>query len=149
MSSPELRQPVFTFCRAGSSWALPTAPTSWKPREEFSAAYVAELDKLAQLVQRHFPEKTSAIQYLEAWLDQPLLPSAPPIVPKYFEHRARRDLLGAVGPALDRATAVGGGETKRMGVSRRARGPEAESIAADMPLHAWVAFKKSVGEDAA
>ena len=55
MSSPDLRQQVLTFCRAGASWHLPSDPRRWRPRDPFSQAYFNGLKHLARLVVKHFP----------------------------------------------------------------------------------------------
>ena len=150
MSSPHLRQPIFTFCRAGQSWRLERAPVTWRPRSTFSQTYVDDLNDLALKVMRHFPEKGAAVQYLRHWLGNPRQPATPPPTPLFLQQPPRRNPCGlAVGEALAAATMR---STKVVAVHRRGKGTAGWTAAANLihevPLHTWIAYRESVGSTA-
>ena len=152
MSSPDLRQQVLTFCRAGASWHLPSDPRRWRPRDPFSQAYFNGLKHLARLVVKHFPEKAGAVSYLRAFLSRPRSPVGPPPALTLFSQQQTRSTLMVsmpVGHALHTVQSAGGGQVQRMGLKRRrAKTDPFSAQVASVSLQTWVAFRVSQGQTA-
>ena len=154
MSSKDLRQHVITFCQPGASWLLPTSPATWKPRDKFQPAFVKDLDNMAELVMRHFPEKAAAVNYLQAWLSRPRLPVGPPPALALFSRQQRRQTprhSAAVGPALHAVTSAGSGQVQCMSLKRRRAASKAGTFASritSVSLQTWVDFRESQGKSA-
>ena len=154
MSSRDLKQAPVTFCNAGASWLLPTSPTCWKPRETFQPTFVKNLNDLAKLIIKHFPEKRAAIDYLQSWLSHPRLPLLPPPAFKFFDQKITWLRHGhaaiAVEPALKSAITANNSQIQCMGVKRR-RSSGVASFASritSVSLQTWVDFRESQGASA-
>ena len=69
----DLSQDIITFCHSGSSWRLPRSPPTWRPKQFFTPEYVQGLRVLVGKIREHFPERSQAIHYLNAWMSLPRL----------------------------------------------------------------------------
>ncbi len=147
MSSDCLAQPVFKFCRASATCSLPQCPQDWLSRIPFTPEYIANLNTLVQKVNTHFHDKGTATEYLQTWVSKPLKPSFPPECPAILKYTCgQRAGTVPIGPALAAAAASDKTgprlvQVKRRRVAEPARGP------INLPLHSYVAFRRSQGVD--
>ena len=150
MSDAMLSQDVELFLHAGSSFRLPEHPQSWQRRTDFSTEYLEELGKLLDEVKVHYPDKIDAVAgYVQAWVQQPRAPLAPPTSLPILNHRYAKSTLPSLpcADALQEATtAVSAPKVVRV---RRARAPAEDHTPTALPLHAYIAFRESQGVDAA